>query len=187
MNKGFLLGCSMLMLMACSQEQKRTESADKMDTGQARLGDTVGPMNYYLMDRYAEAPFEMGQPTLKKIRELGLTGYHEESLPLAELMSGIEADSMTTVTVGGGKLVYYTGPDLERLYYGRLVDNTVKFKNNVRIGMTKTEFVSKFQQMGVVDDLPSVIQIANPDNREVYNFIFYQDTLGMVIYDSYIE
>ena len=177
----------MLMLFACSPERKQAEQAGTTKTDQTQQGESAGPMNYYLMDRYAEAPFEMGNPTLEKIRGLGLEGYKEESLPLAELMSGIEADSMTTVTIGRGKLVYYTGPGLERLYYGRMVDNTLKFRKDIRIGMTKTDFASKFQNINVNDDLPSVIQIANPDNREVYNFIFYQDTLGMVIYDSYIE
>ncbi|GEM_PF-5279422 len=178
----------LILLIGCNVDTKVSYSvehaSDSLDT--ADLVDP-GPMNYYLLDKFAEAPFEAGELTPELLRSLFPNRLNEQTLPMVDSRSSVDADSMLTITLGEDRLVFYVNERTPMLYYGRLVDNAIAFKNDVRIGMDKASFAQKFDQLKLEDDLPAVIQIANPDNREVYNFIFYEDTLGMVIYDSYIE
>lgn len=181
------------LIASCSQPKPEqpssapefTEPADTLTKKNAET--SVSPLNYYFMDKFAEAPFQVGKPTLKSIRGLKEIAIEEDAQPVLNLHNSLDADSIVTLSIGEGKMVYYTGGSESRLYYARFVDNSIAFKNGIRIGMKKPDFASKFDQLTTEKDLPAVIQIANPNNREVYNFIFYQDTLGMVVYDSYIE
>lgn len=183
-----------LLLNSACNEKERTQSEnansaieETESTEQADLDSTrPGLLNYYLLDSFAESPFKAGS-IVNLFSKSPKADWKIKREVVRDNQIPFKADSMLTVRVGWNKLIYYKNKEELIPYFAKINDNSFSFKRDIQIGMMKTNFAQKFEKLKSEESLPSVIQIANPNNREVYNFIFYQDTLGMVIYDSAIE
>ncbi|MEX1239330.1 MAG: hypothetical protein WEB30_06420 [Cyclobacteriaceae bacterium] len=196
--------CILLFVSGCRSETT-TESSETVSAETAKA-DTTGmePVNEIFEPIDAGAVNEIsvgneifqfendeigGDPFLEDFQAMTASARFEiEKKPFRNLHDSTQTDTLLIARLGPSVIEYYkiqsnnSGFILEADIQSRSID----LKKGIRIGMTRKEFFSLFEELQGQPDLKSVM-ISTMEGLNQTEFLFPNDTLSRVKYQSYFD
>lgn len=190
--------CLLVVVSACSKETK-TENAVVLDTASnTPVTEVYEPIESENADAVTAGSdifqFENddvgGDPFAKDFESMlaSLARFDIEKKPFQNLHDSTRTDTLMIVRFGPSAIEYYkvqsnnSGFVLE----ANIRSGDIELKKGIRIGMTRKQFFSLFEELDGKPDLKSVI-ISTMEGLNQTEFLFAGDTLSAVKYQSYFD
>jgi len=167
-----------------SSHEPVSELYEPIDDGSANEVTVGSEIFQFENDEIGAYPFEEDFDRMV----VSLKGAEIHKKPVQNLHDSTRTDTLVTVSFGPSVIEYYkvqadgSGFILET----SIQSDDVKFKKGIRIGMSRTEFFSLFEELEGKPDLKSVL-ISTMEGLSQSEFVFVNDTLSTVRYQSYFD
>jgi len=92
-------------------------------------------------------------------------------------------DTIYYLTTGNTAFEIYRAKDKDLFVYAYIDTSSIILKNNIKVGMKKADFESKFG----ISRSANKIEIVNDDYTNIWTFIFKDDRLSKMEYSGYCD
>jgi hypothetical protein len=113
--------------------------------------------------------------------------YRIEKQPIENKLANDQIDTLITISRPDVKLTFYRSPEDNLLVDGVISDRSVEFKNRIRVGMAKDDFIENFEHLSAKAVVPDLIKVSSTNSDRVLSYFFKNDTLTCIEVTNFIH
>lgn len=172
----------MICLISCDTSSEKNETAVKgeMDT-------ITSEVTYTFTHALASNPFPDNIPTMDSLYARYGQNILLDKAPVENRHKKGKIDTIYTFQIENSLFEYYTTNGKELLKSMTIIDPGFDLKNNIHVGMTKSEFLGNFKKISDSSGIASTIEIVSGEGENILRFIFAEDRLKEIDYSPYLD
>jgi hypothetical protein len=136
---------------------------------------------------FVKKPFRMDTITISNLRKLYSKFIKIGKEPIQNLHIQTQTDTLITVKIKNSEFIFYKIPGQEFLESATVKDSVIKFSRQILVGMTVSEFMSRFDQLKQLQQISPTLSISGEEGDGYFIFTFYKKKLIKVEFFGYID
>ena len=98
-----------------------------------------------------------------------------------------QIDTLVTISRPGISLKFYRSPGENLIVKGSISDGSILFKQDLKVGMSKSEFIQAFDKLSTQPVVPDLIKVSSKNHDRVLSYYFQNDTLARIEVMNFIH
>ena len=107
--------------------------------------------------------------------------------PIKNQLALKQIDTLVTISRPGVSLKFYRSPGENLIVEGSISDSSILFKQNLKVGMSKVEFVQTFDKLSNHQAVPDLVKVRSINHDRVLSYYFQNDTLARIEVMNFIH